>query len=142
MVLFGILFFWQIPHFLAIALFRKEDYARAGLKVMPNSPALRATKHGIVGYLLALVAASLLVVPLGVAHSGYLVVAALLGAIFFGWGCYGLRESASAVGALALRGLDSLPRVVVLRAHTPRGAVAAAPRSGERCKRERERTRV
>ena len=51
-------------------------------------------RHAIVRYSAALVAASLLVVPLGVAHRGYLVIAAILGAIFFGWGCYGLRQDA------------------------------------------------
>ena len=94
MVLFSVLFFWQIPHFLAIALFRRDDYARAGLVVMPNVAGERAVKHAIVRYLVALVAATLLLVPLGVAHRGYLVVAGVLGAIFFGWGCYGLREDA------------------------------------------------
>src|SRR6185312_1895018 len=36
LVLFAILFFWQLPHFHAIALFRREEYARAGLQVLPN----------------------------------------------------------------------------------------------------------
>ena len=93
-ILFAVLFIWQIPHFLAITLFRKDDYARAGLIVMPNVTGDRAVKHAIVRYLAALVAASLLLVPLGVAHTGYLVIAAVLGAIFFGWGCYGLRQDA------------------------------------------------
>ena len=43
---------------------------------------------------MALVAVSLLLVPLGIAHRGYLVAASVLGAIFFGWGCMGLREEA------------------------------------------------
>ncbi len=92
LVLFAILFLWQVPNFLAISIFRCEDYARAGLKVMPNTVGLRATRHSIVRYLLALVAVSLLLVPLGVEKRGYLVWAGVLGAIFFGWGCYGLRE--------------------------------------------------
>src|SRR5262245_42474538 len=41
LVLFGILFLWQVPHFLAISIFRKEEYARAGLKVMPNTLGIR-----------------------------------------------------------------------------------------------------
>jgi protoheme IX farnesyltransferase len=101
-VLFGILFLWQVPHFLAISIFRKDDYARAGLKVMPNVAGLRATKHGIVRYLLGLVAASLLLVPLGVERQGYLAWAGALGAVFFAWGCYGLRESAGARWARSL----------------------------------------
>jgi protoheme IX farnesyltransferase len=93
LVLFAILFIWQIPHFHAIALFRREEYARAGLKVMPNVVGDDATKHAIVRYLAVLVAATLLLFPLGVAHRGYLFIAGALGAVFFGWGCYGLRPS-------------------------------------------------
>ncbi len=93
LVLFAILFFWQIPHFHAIALFRREDYARAGLKVMPNVLGDDATKHAIVRYLAVLVASTLLLFPLGVAHRIYLFSAIALGAVFFGWGCYGLRPS-------------------------------------------------
>jgi protoheme IX farnesyltransferase len=91
-VLFAILFLWQIPHFVAIALFRKDDYARAGLFVTPNVTGELASRHTIIRWIFALVAASLLVVPLGLAGRGYLVAAAVLGALFFTWGCYGLRE--------------------------------------------------
>jgi protoheme IX farnesyltransferase len=94
LVLFGILFFWQVPHFLAIALFRKGDYARAGLVVTPNVIGDHATRHVIVRYTLALVAVSLLLLPLGVAHRGYGVAAALLGALFLGGGLAGLRRGA------------------------------------------------
>ncbi len=93
LVLFAVLFIWQVPHFLAIAMFRREDYARAGLVVMPNVTGAREVKHAIVRYSLALVGASVMLVPLGLAHTGYLVSAGLLGAVFFGWGCWGLRES-------------------------------------------------
>ncbi len=93
LVLFAILFVWQIPHFHAIALFRREDYARAGLQVLPNARGEDVTKHAIVRYLAVLLAASLLLFPLGVAHLTYLFSAALLGAAFFAWGCWGLRAS-------------------------------------------------
>lgn len=90
-VLFSILFLWQIPHFVAIALFRKADYARAGLVVTPNVTGELASRHTIIRWIFALVASSLLVVPLGLAGHGYLVIATVLGAVFFTWGCYGLR---------------------------------------------------
>ncbi|MDB4937897.1 MAG: Heme synthase, protoheme farnesyltransferase [Labilithrix sp.] len=106
LVLFGVLFLWQIPHFCAIALFRKADYARAGIHVLPNVTGELATRHTIVRWTFALVATSLLVVPLGVAHHGYLVVATLLGAIFFTWGCYGLREGSGAKWAKSLFGIS------------------------------------
>jgi protoheme IX farnesyltransferase len=90
LVLFALLFLWQIPHFIAITLFRKADYARAGLVVMPNVKGELAARHTIVRWIFACVAASLLVVPLGLAHRGYLVAATVLGAVFFSFGCYGL----------------------------------------------------
>lgn len=102
MVLFGVLFLWQIPHFCAIALFRKADYARAGIFVLPNVTGELATRHTIVRWTFALLATSLLLVPLGVAHHGYLIAASVLGAVFFVWGCYGLRQGTAAKWAKSL----------------------------------------
>jgi len=102
MVLFGILFLWQIPHFCAISLFRAKDYAAAGIKVLPNTAGELATRHTIVRWTFALVATSLLVVPLGVAHHGYLLAATALGAVFFVWGSYGLREGSARKWAKSL----------------------------------------
>jgi len=93
LALFAILFFWQIPHFLAIALFRKDDYARAGLHVMPNVMGDEATKQSIVSYTGALVASTLLVFPLGVSGRAYLVAAFVLGCVFLAWGSLGLRAT-------------------------------------------------
>jgi len=112
-VLFGVLFLWQIPHFCAIALFRKADYARAGIHVLPNVTGELATRHTIVRWTFALVATSLLVVPLGVAHHGYLVAATLLGAVFFTWGCFGLREGSGAKWAKSLFGISILYLVLL-----------------------------
>lgn len=108
MVLFGVMFLWQIPHFVAIALFRKEDYARAGLAVLPNTHGELAARHTIVRWIFACVAVSLLLVPLGVAHRAYLVIASLLGAVFFTWGCYGLREGSGVRWARSLFGISML----------------------------------
>jgi protoheme IX farnesyltransferase len=108
LVLFGILFLWQVPHFLAITIFRRDEYARAGLQVMPNIHGLRATKHSIARYTFALVVVSLLLVPLGVARPGYLVLAGVLGAGFFAQACWGLREEAGARWARSLFGVSIL----------------------------------
>lgn len=105
-VLFAILFLWQIPHFVAIALFRKADYARAGLVVMPNVEGELASRHTIVRWIFAGVATSLLAVPLGVAHRGYLVAATVLGALFFGWGCWGLKAGSGTKWAKSLFGIS------------------------------------
>jgi protoheme IX farnesyltransferase len=94
-LLFAVMFLWQVPHFLAITLFRKEEYARAGLIVQPNEPGgEREARANIVRYTVALVAVSLLFVPIGVAHGAYLAVALLLGAVFLGYAVAGLREAA------------------------------------------------
>ncbi len=92
MVLFAILFILQIPHFLAITLFRREEYKRAGLFVMPNVTGNEPVKHAIVRWTMALVASTLLLCPLGIAHRGYFVIASVLGAVFFGIGCVGLQR--------------------------------------------------
>lgn len=107
-VLFAILFLWQIPHFVAIALFRRADYARAGLVVVPNVTGDHASRHTIIRWTFALVAASFLVVPLGLAGHGYLVIATLLGGVFFVWGCYGLRTGTGDRWAKSLFGISIL----------------------------------
>jgi heme o synthase len=94
-LLFAVMFLWQVPHFLAITLFRKADYARAGLVVQPNEPGgERETRANIVRYTVALVAVSLLFVPIGVARTAYLAAALLLGAVFLGYAIAGLRQAA------------------------------------------------
>jgi protoheme IX farnesyltransferase len=93
-LLFGVLFLWQVPHFLAIAIFRREDYRRAGLKILPVERGDRVTRHHIVGYLAALVLVTLLLVPVGVGGPLYFGVALTLGAAFFGFGAWGLRPTA------------------------------------------------
>lgn len=95
LVLFAILFLWQVPHFHAITLFRKGDYARAGLIVMPNVTGEEAVRHSIVRYTLALVLTTFLLIPLGVAHRGYLASAIALGVGFLAWGLFGLRGEPS-----------------------------------------------
>src|SRR5262249_3132727 len=75
-------------------LFRREEYARAGLKVMPNELGELATKEGIIAYTGALVATTLLLYPLGVAGRAYLVSSFVLGCVFLAWSCLGMRVSA------------------------------------------------
>lgn len=86
-LLFAILFLWQIPHFLALAISRREEYARAGMPMLP-SPAgvggrgVDVTLNQILLYTAALVPVSLL--PYGVLGAGrvYFVLALALGAGF------------------------------------------------------------
>jgi protoheme IX farnesyltransferase len=94
-LLFGVMFLWQVPHFLAITLFRKDDYGRAGIVVQPNEPGgEKAARANIIRYTVALVGVSLLFVPLGVAGTLYLVTALVMGALFFAAAVAGLRPAA------------------------------------------------
>jgi heme o synthase len=92
-VLFSILYLWQIPHFIAIALFRKEDYERAGIRVVTLEKGDGLCRLYAVAHLVPLVAISVLPFTLGIAGVGYLLAALLLGALFLGMGLYGfIRE--------------------------------------------------
>jgi len=82
LLLFGILFAWQMPHFLAIALFRKEEYRNAGYMALPLVSGDAATRIWMLVWTVLLVALSVLLVPFGVAGPLYLVVALALGGAF------------------------------------------------------------
>ena len=82
-VLFAILFLWQFPHFLAIAWMYREDYGRAGIKMLPVvEPDGRVTGQQIIAYSLMLVPVSLLPSVLGISGKLYLVAAAVLSLLF------------------------------------------------------------
>jgi protoheme IX farnesyltransferase len=83
--LFGILFAWQFPHFLAIAWMYKEDYARAGILMLPVvEPECRITARQIVIWSLLLVPVSLFPTILGTTGSVYFYGAFVLGILFLG----------------------------------------------------------
>ena len=94
LVLFGILLVWQLPHFLAIAIYRKEDYQRAGVKAVPIIRGDRVAKAQALAWTTALVPISLLLVPLDVAGWFYGAVASILGVWFFIWSLRGLSKDA------------------------------------------------
>ncbi|HLH18994.1 MAG TPA: heme o synthase [Bryobacteraceae bacterium] len=82
-VLFAILFLWQFPHFYSIAWMYKEDYARAGIRMLPVvEPDCRSTARQIVLYGLALVPVSLAPALLGMSGRLYLAGALILGLWF------------------------------------------------------------
>jgi protoheme IX farnesyltransferase len=82
-VLFAIMFLWQFPHFLAIAWMYREDYARAGILMLPVvEPEGRVTSQQIVVYTVMLLPVSLLPYALGVSGKIYLVGALVLGLLF------------------------------------------------------------
>lgn len=81
-ILFAIVFLWTPPHFWAIAIFRKKEYAAAGFPMMPNVIGDRATRRQSIAYTLVLIAVSLLPVPLGLLSPVYGAVALLSGLWF------------------------------------------------------------
>jgi protoheme IX farnesyltransferase len=82
-VLFAILFLWQFPHFLAIAWLYREDYERAGIRMLPVVDAEGGvTGRQIVSYTLMLLPVSLIPAWLGLAGSVYFFGALALGLWF------------------------------------------------------------
>ena len=82
-VLFAIVFLWQFPHFLAIAWMYREDYGRAGIRMLPVvEPDGRVTGQQIIAYTLMLIPVSLLPTFLGVSGKVYLIAAIVLGLLF------------------------------------------------------------
>ncbi|MBV1857182.1 MAG: heme o synthase [Nannocystaceae bacterium] len=94
MVLFAILLVWQLPHFIAIAIYRKQEYARAGIKVVPLVRGEPIAKIQAVAWVLVLVPLTLMLAPVAGAGLFYFVSAALLGAAFLGWSFTGLDNDA------------------------------------------------
>jgi protoheme IX farnesyltransferase len=83
--LFGIVFLWQLPHFLAIAWIYREDYARAGFPMLPvTEPDGRSTGRQSVLYAAALVPLSLAPMLMGLAGEVYFAGALVLGLAFVG----------------------------------------------------------
>ena len=81
-VLFGIVFMWQMPHFLAIAWMYRDEYARAGIPLLPViQPDGRSTGRQAVLYTAGLVPITLMPTLIGLASPYYLAGAVVLGAI-------------------------------------------------------------
>ncbi len=81
-ILFGIVFMWQMPHFLAIAWLFREDYANAGFPLLPViEPDGRSTGRQTVLYAAGLLPVSLLPMAVGMASAYYVVGAITLGAV-------------------------------------------------------------
>ncbi|MFZ3358061.1 MAG: heme o synthase, partial [Xanthobacteraceae bacterium] len=81
LVLFLIIFFWTPPHFWALSLYRTEDYARAGIPMLPVVAGDRETRRQILIYTLILAPLGLAPWLLGYAGLSYGIVAAVTGAI-------------------------------------------------------------
>lgn len=93
LALFGILFVWQIPHFLAIAWLHRDDYARADMAMLGVvDPDGSITMRQILLFGLAMVPVSLVPSATGLCGLGYAIAAAILGLLFLGYGVRLIRS--------------------------------------------------
>lgn len=94
-ILFAVVFLWQIPHFLAIAWVYRADYGRAGLQMLPTvDKGGSITGRQMVNYCLALLAVSLAPTACGLAGPGYALGALALGLAFL-WSAWEFRRRVS-----------------------------------------------
>jgi protoheme IX farnesyltransferase len=93
LVLFAIVFYWTPPHFWALALRYRGDYAAARVPMLPVVRGEAETARQIVLYTIALVAVSLLLFPAAGMGLIYLAAAVVLGALFL-WRALALRADA------------------------------------------------
>jgi protoheme IX farnesyltransferase len=117
-VLFGILFLWQLPHTLAIARLYRDDYARAGVRLLPViDPEGASTERQIVTGCLALLGVSLLPTLLGLAGPVYFTGALLLGLGFVVLGAHQmLAPSLAGARRVLFASLLYLPALLALLA--------------------------
>jgi heme o synthase len=81
-LLASIIFLWTPPHFWALSLYRRDDYARAGIPMLPVTDGEEETRRQILLYTLVLVGSTIVVAPLAGLGMAYVVSAAVLGAWF------------------------------------------------------------
>jgi heme o synthase len=113
LALFAILFVWQLPHFVAIAIFRQAEYEAAGIRVLPAVRGLSAAKRSIVAYSVLQLAVSLLPWAIDFVSPLYLAVAVPLGLAYVGYGLLGMRGQAGQAWARKLF-FASMPYLVLI----------------------------
>lgn len=101
LLLFAIIFFWTPPHFWALALFRSDDYARAGIPMLPNVAGPDATRLQILLYTIVLIAVAAAPWALGYFDAIYGIVSLILGAgmLVLAINVYMRRERAASLRA-------------------------------------------
>ncbi|MFZ4713125.1 MAG: heme o synthase [Bacteriovoracaceae bacterium] len=100
LILFGILFLWQLPHFLAISIYHAEDYNNAGIKVLPKTLGIHGTILRIIFYTLLLAVISFLPYSLGINSLTYRNSVVVLGGAFFVYSLLGLFLEKNKIGLM------------------------------------------
>jgi heme o synthase len=95
-VLFAVIFYWTPPHFWALAIRYRDDYARAEVPMLPVVASLRTTAVRILGYTLLLWALTLLFAPVAGMGPLYIGAALVLGAVFTAYAVRLLRDTTPA----------------------------------------------
>jgi protoheme IX farnesyltransferase len=103
LVLFLIIFLWTPPHFWSLACYRRDDYARSGLPMLPVTHGVAFTCQHILLYTLMLAGASLIPVSLGMTSWLYLVAISLLDLIFLGYAIALVRNYSDALARSTFR---------------------------------------
>jgi protoheme IX farnesyltransferase len=93
-VLFGVLAVWQLPHFLAISLFRQEDYLRAGIRTVPAVRGEAVAKAQSIAWCAVLLPLSMVLVIVNLAGVLYGIAAMALGLWFLIYSLKGLSKGA------------------------------------------------
>jgi protoheme IX farnesyltransferase len=93
LTLFAVIFVWTPPHFWALALYRRDDYARAGVPMLPVAAGDAATRRQVLLYTVVLLPVSLAPWWVGLAGPGYAAAAAALGVAFVALAVAVVRET-------------------------------------------------
>ncbi|HWK87996.1 MAG TPA: heme o synthase [Xanthobacteraceae bacterium] len=104
-ILFLIIFFWTPPHFWALALLRKDDYARAHVPMLPNVAGEPETRKQILIYSVIMAGVGVLPTALGFAGLAYGAISAVLGVIFVVFACDVWRKERGAAAQQAAKRL-------------------------------------
>lgn len=117
-ILFAILFLWQLPHSLAIARLYRDDYARAGIRLLPVvEPDAKSTGRQIVTNCLALLVVGLLPTLVGLAGPVYFLAALVFGVAFLSYGvAFAVSRTTLSARHLLFASLVYLPALLIVMA--------------------------
>ena len=116
LILFGILFFWQLPHFLALAWMYREDYQRVGYKMLPGKDnSIKVAGLEMTLCCIALIKVSILLTMYGAAGGLYMVSAIVLGGFFLAFAIRVIRlQTIGAARHLFLASIIYLPLLLAV----------------------------
>jgi protoheme IX farnesyltransferase len=97
LLLFLIMVIWQMPHFYAIAIFRRDEYAKAGVPILSVTRGIEHTKLHIIGYITAFVLVVLGFALFGYASFGFFIIMAVASLYWLWVALHGLRARTETV---------------------------------------------